>query len=86
MSIVIPKSAHQSVSPTYGGRNSELMQSDAGDLQGAAKRDTAAMKDELDEHADADCVKAYKAGAKKINKTTNAEYDAFLKKILKTVP
>lgn len=84
-SIVIPKSAHQSVSPTYGGRNSELMSSDANDLQGAAQRDTAAMQEKLNKHADADCVEAYNAGAEKINKTTNAEYDAFLNNILKTV-
>jgi uncharacterized Zn-binding protein involved in type VI secretion len=86
MSVVIPASAHQGVSPTYGGRNKELMLKDPDDLQAAAKRDTAAMKKELDKHADADCVEAYNEAAEKIDKTTNAEYDAFLNNILNTVP
>lgn len=85
LSIVIPAAAHRQVSPTYGGRNKPIMDTDAKDLQKAAKRDTKAMKKEIDQHADADCVKAYKKAATKINKRTNAQYDAALKKILKTV-
>jgi uncharacterized Zn-binding protein involved in type VI secretion len=85
LSIVIPKSAHQSISPTYGGRNADLMESDAKDLSGAAKRDTAKMKKGLKKHADEDCVEAYNEGAKEINKMTNADYKKFLTNILKTV-
>jgi hypothetical protein len=84
LSVVIPASAHREVSPTYGGRNNEdLIKSDSKDLQGAAKRDTKAMKNGIDEHADADCVKAYKAAAAKVEKITNKEYDTFLKACLK---
>jgi hypothetical protein len=87
LSIVIPKAAHSGVSPTYGGRNADLKVSDPDDLQGAAARDTKAMekKGALDKHADAECVKAYKAAAKKIRSVTNEEYDAFLTNILETV-
>ena len=86
MSVVIPASAHQGVSPTYGGRNdAQRIGEDASDLQKAAKRDTKAMKKELDKHADADCVEAYKKAAKQIEKTTNEDYDNFLMDILETV-
>jgi uncharacterized Zn-binding protein involved in type VI secretion len=78
LSVVIPAAAHIGVSPTYGGRNKELITPDADDLQGAAKRDTAAMSKEIANHADAECAKAYKAAAKKINKITNEQYDNFL--------
>jgi len=85
-SVAIPKAAHSGVSPTYGGRNSATrVSSDAGDLQGAAKRDTGAMKKELDKHADSDCVEAYKAAAEDIDEKTNEDYDAFLNNILNTV-
>ncbi len=85
IAVVIPAAAHRQVSPTYGGRNKPVMSSDAGNLQKAAKRDTKAMKKEIDQHADADCVKAYKKAATKINKTTNAQYDAALNKVLASV-
>ncbi len=84
ISVVIPASAHRGVSPTYGGRNTQsLITSDSADLQAAAKRDTASMRKEIDGHADEDCVKAYKEAAAKIDKITNPQYDAFLKKCLK---
>jgi hypothetical protein len=92
LSIVIPKPAHQQVSPTYGGRNSDLIAEDAGgkppkpsNLQEAADRDTKAMEKEIEGHSDADCAKKYKAAAKKVRSVTSEEYDAFLKNILKTV-
>jgi hypothetical protein len=88
LSIVIPASAHREVSPTYGGRNQQaLIEKDAGGLQKAAKRDTSDMKKELAKHTEdePDCVKAYKAAAKKIESVTDEEYDAFLTNILKTV-
>ena len=84
-SVVIPASAHQEVSPTYGGRNADKKLSDPDDLQGAAKRDTAAMKAELKNHADPDCVEAYNEAADEIDEKTNEDYDNFLKNILKTV-
>jgi hypothetical protein len=86
ISVVIPASAHQGVSPTYGGRNSvERIGEDAGDLKKAAKRDLDDMKKELGDHADADCEKAYAAAAKKIEKISNEDYDNFLMDILETV-
>jgi hypothetical protein len=84
LSIVIPKAAHRDVSPTYGGRNTEeLVEEDADDLAGAAKRDTKDMLKEIDEHADSDCVKAYRKAAREINAKTNDDYDAFLRECLK---
>lgn len=92
LAIVVPAQAHIDVSPTYGGRNKNLIEVDAGGpppgpskLQEGAKRDVKAMNEALDEHADADCVKAYKAAAKKVTSVTNEEYDAFLQNILDTV-
>jgi hypothetical protein len=83
LSIVIPASAHRDVSPTYGGRNQQaLIEKDAGGLQKAARRDTAKMKADLAEHADSDCVKAYKKAAKKIESITDEEYDAFLLSVI----
>jgi len=86
MSVVIPAAAHREVSPTYGGRNSvSAIQDDADDLAGAAKRDTKEMSSEIDNYADPECAKAYKAAARKINKMTNDDYDDFLQNILDTV-
>jgi len=85
LSIVIPAAAHRQVSPTYGGRNKPLMGTDKDDLQSAAKRDTKAMREEIDNHADADCAQAYKDSADKIDERTNAEYDRDLQHILDTV-
>ena len=85
LSVVIPASAHREVSPTYGGRNANLIDDDAKDLAGAAKRDTDEMKSEIDEHADKECAKHYNQAAREINKKTNADYDNFLKNILRTV-
>jgi hypothetical protein len=84
-SIVIPAPAHRDVSPTYGGRNSNLIESDADDLAGAAKRDTDEMKNEIEAHSDKECAKHYRQAAREINKMTNEDYDAFLNNILDTV-
>lgn len=85
ISVVIPASAHRGVSPTYGGRNKGKIPVDKDDLQAAAKRDTEAMRQEIDNHADPDCAQAYKDAADQIDQIDNAEYDAFLNNILKTV-
>ncbi len=83
--VVIPASAHREVSPTYGGRNHNKIDSDADDLAGAAKRDTDEMMAEIDNHADKECVKRYKQAAKEIKKKTNDDYDEFLLNILNQV-
>ncbi len=85
LSVVIPASAHRDVSPTYGGRNANLIEDDADNLAGAAKRDTDEMTSEIDDHADKECVKHYRQAAHEINEMTNEDYDDFLKNILKTV-
>src|SRR5579872_686620 len=90
LTIVIPADSHRGISPTYGGRNRELMHHDAGGpppkpsrLQEAAERDTKEMEEaKLGEDADPECVKAYKKAAKKVRSVTNEEYDAFLQDIL----
>lgn len=80
LSIVIPKAAHQEVSPTYGQTPPEAAK-DADDLQGAAERDTKAMEKEI-ENYDPACKEAYKKAAKKIRKITNRQYTNWLKKII----
>jgi hypothetical protein len=94
LSIVIPAGAHQKVSPTYGGRNKNLISLDAGGpppepnkLQEATKRDTADMKKGLAAHSKEDpgCVEAYEAAAKKLESITPEQYDAFLNDILAKV-
>ncbi len=86
ISVVIPASAHRQVSPTYGGRNKKKIPEDKNDLQKAAKRDTAEMKENLDEYFDPECKEAYKEAADKIDQTTNDDYDKFLNNILDTIP
>jgi hypothetical protein len=81
LSIVIPKSAHQNVSPTYGQSASDAAK-DAEDLQGAAKRDTEAMEKEY--MKDKACEEAYKKAAKKIRKVTNRQYKSWINKIIKS--
>jgi Domain of unknown function (DUF4150) len=79
LTIVIPKKLHQKFSPTYGQSIADA-QKDSKNLAGSAARDTKAM--ESCGKLDAACAKAYKAAAKKINKITNRQYTAWLKKIL----
>ncbi|WP_223669845.1 PAAR-like domain-containing protein [Kangiella shandongensis] len=85
--IAIPRKAHQQVSPTYGGRNSaKRVIQDAGNLAGAAKRDTETMLKQIDEYdADGGCREAYKAAAKQILNMTNKDFDTFLMKTIKGV-
>lgn len=80
LAIVIPKSVHQRYSKTYGGRSKP--RNDAKNLQKAAKRDTKAIRDsgKLDD----ECFKAYKKASAKIAKITNRQYDAWLRKMLKS--
>ena len=75
---MIPASAHRQVSPTYGGRNRGLIGPDSESLQEAAQRDTEAMREEIEKHADEDCVKAYKDAADKIDELTDDQYESFL--------
>ena len=84
LSIAIPTPLHQGDSPTYGGRQNQVMddglrrkESDSTDLQGAAKRDTEKMQAALDEE-DPECAKKYKKAAKKVNAITNEQYDDWL--------
>jgi len=80
LSIVIPKLAHQQVSPTYG-QSQEAAKKDAKDLAGSAKRDTKAMEKKIKKYNRA-CEKAYKKAARKIRKITNRQYTNWLKKML----
>ncbi len=80
LTIVIPKKIHQRFSKTYGGRSNP--EKDAKDLQGAAKRDTKAIKD--CEKLDEACAEAYKKAADKINKITNRQYTNWLNKMLES--
>ncbi|HEX3696358.1 MAG TPA: DUF4150 domain-containing protein [Polyangia bacterium] len=80
LTIVIPKAAHQQVSPTYGQSAADA-EKDSKDLAGSANRDTKAMEKKLKDY-DPGCVEAYKAAAKKIRKIKNRQYNAWLKKML----
>ncbi|MEM0962676.1 MAG: DUF4150 domain-containing protein [Bacteroidota bacterium] len=83
VSVVIPASAHRQTSPTYGGRNKGLMGSDKNNLQEAAKRDTAAMRDDIANHCtDQGCIDAYNEAADFIDAIDNKTYDDFLTGIL----
>ena len=79
LSVVIPKPAHQQVSPTYGQSTADAKK-DSKDLAGSAKRDTEAM--EKSGKLDAACQEAYKKAARKVRKITNRQYTAWLKKML----
>jgi hypothetical protein len=79
LSVVIPKAAHQQVSPTYGQSTGDAL-ADSKDLAGSAKRDTRAM--ENSGKLDPACAEAYKKAAKKIRKITNRQYTNWLKKML----
>lgn len=78
--IVIPRRAHQQVSPTYGQSAADAA-ADSKDLAGSADRDTKKMSRKLKNY-DPACVKAYRKAAKKIRKVTNKQYDAWLTKML----
>ncbi len=86
-SIAIPKSAHQSVSPTYGGRNSpELVKWDAEHPVEAAHDDTEKMMKDLDKHgADEECKKAYRKAAQKIRNMSADDYDKLIDNALASV-
>lgn len=75
--VAIPAAAHRNESPTYGGRNKNVFQSDADDLQGAAKRDVQAMQEHLDSSDDG-CGEAYKEATEDIPEMTNKDYDKWL--------
>ncbi len=83
--IAIPRQAHINHSPTHGSKNKVLRFSDMDDLAGAARRDVAAMVDEIELYdADGGCKKAYQNAAKKVLKMTNSDYDKALKMLLKS--
>jgi uncharacterized Zn-binding protein involved in type VI secretion len=92
LTICVPTGLHQGVSPTYGGRNFQVMddglpryESDSTDLQGAAKRDTKEMQKALDAEDNPECAKKYRASAKKVNAITNEQYDDWLMDIVSSV-
>ncbi len=73
--IAIPKAVHKDYSPTYGGRNTDTqIGNDAGNLQGAAQRDTAKVSQGMKDP----CKKKYDEWAKKVNNTTNDDYKKML--------
>ncbi len=88
LTIAIPTGLHRSTSPTYGGRQSQIMddglpriESDSTDLQKAANRDTKEMQEKLNEE-DPECAKKYEEAAKKVNAITNDQYDEWLTDII----
>jgi len=78
LAIVIPKSVHQRISETYGGRATPG--SDAKNLRKAARSNLKKIKEsgELDE----ECAEAYKKAADKIEKITNKQYDDWLEEMI----
>jgi hypothetical protein len=91
LSICVPTGLHQTVSPTYGGRNAQIMEdglpryeSDANKLQEAAQRDTERMHKKL-EKVDEECAKAYAKAATKVNAITDEQYTDWLADILASV-
>jgi hypothetical protein len=92
LSICVPSKYHQTVSPTYGGRNAQVQadglpkyESDSTKLQEAAKRDTDDMYKVLKEK-DPKCAEQYKKSAAKIKKITDEDYEDWLAGILATKP
>ncbi len=92
LSICVPSSLHQAVSPTYGGRNAQIQddglpkyESDSTKLQEAAKRDTDEMYAAL-KKKDPKCAEEYKRSAEKIKKLTDEDYEDWLAGILATKP
>jgi hypothetical protein len=79
LTVVIPKAAHQQVSPTYGQSVADAKK-DSKDLAGSAERDTKRM--ERRGKLDPACAKAYRKAARKIRKITNRQYTNWLKKML----
>jgi hypothetical protein len=82
LTIVIPKAAHQQVSPTYGQSSADAAK-DSKDLAGSADRDTKAMEKKMKDY-DPACVEAYKKAAKKVRKITNRQYSSWLKKMVES--
>jgi hypothetical protein len=91
LTICVPTPLHQSTSPTFGGRQQQVMgdglrrhESDADNLQDAAKRDTKAMHDKL-KQTDPECAKKYAKAAKKVNAITDKQYEDWIDGILAKV-
>lgn len=86
--VSIPAPSHRAISPTYGGRNSAmhggstLMERDAKNLAGAAKRDIETMQQHLDAE-DPECADGYKKSTNGVLDQSNSDYDKFLLDILK---
>ena len=76
LAIAMPKSAHKSLSETYGGNNTTTrIAKDAKDLPAAAKSNIGKIRKGLNQHADAACQAKYKAASDKILKMTKKDYD-----------
>ena len=79
--VTVPSNIHVA-GPTYGGKNTPLLQNlDANDLQSAAIRDSNAMVKNA-KTMSPDDVPALLKACEGINCTTNTQYDDFLKKML----
>jgi uncharacterized Zn-binding protein involved in type VI secretion len=74
--IAIPKPLHQGHSATYGGRSDP--ETDADDLNKAAKRDLKEIEDNWGQH-DPDCAEAYTAAADDIRKKIKDDPDYYEK-------
>lgn len=84
-SIAIPRQAHIDHSPTHGQTLLEAAV-DSKNLAGSARRDVEAMLKKIDEYdADGGCKKAYQRASRRILRMSNADFDAALKTILKSV-
>ena len=87
--IAIPTKLHQKRSETYGGRQHQTIdgvrrpERDSQDLQRAAKENTDAILEKIDEY-DPGCKGAYKTAAKKITDMTDADWQKWLKKTIKS--
>lgn len=80
--IAIPRQAHIDVSPTHG-QSASAARRDAGNLEGAARRDIEAMLGKIDEYdEDGGCRKAYQQAASKVMRMSNADYDKWLLEVI----
>lgn len=87
--VAIPTQAHQKESRTYGGRQNSkdvtgeaTKNVDSKDLQKATKEDTKKMGDNIEKY-DKGCGAAYKKAAKELTKRTHADWEKWLKDIVK---
>ncbi|SUB81858.1 Uncharacterised protein [Pragia fontium] len=86
--IVIPRMAHQKISPTFGGRQRQKIEEmkrtlwDADHLSKAAQRDIESMLGKH-EYLPEPCRTKYEESANEILKKTDKDYEAFLWRMIK---